>query len=959
MLFSWLRSWLPTTLGPQPLPSNSIGEGSLPTQVWQEWSLTGLFNLGTSPINFTILAQKDLSLTHYTTWAIGMLHEFWSQVAHGNTFTDRALTTTLGMGIVILAAAYIMYGGYEFSGARSQTVKRGIRDCASMVKITVFTAFDIIVFPMVCGWLLDIATLPLFPEPASFWTRVEYAQHAHLSSAFLHWFAGTCFMFAFSIFITACRDHLRPGVLWFIRDPNDPQFHPIKDILEKPIRLQIRKLFLSMVMYACLALGGCGLIILCVSYLPPINENAILPLRWQITQPLSPLPVDLLLLHMLVPPTLKRLRLKRLSKWLLNRWWQMASRQLRLTSFMFGTRASVEEGIFVRLTWSAWLTRKQFPLPEWFTEGDNTEDVVLDSQHLENIVTQSLYNPSAGGEEPSGRIPDTTEQVPQHISDDQVPDVYFHRDGSALRVPNFDSVPVIPGRRMLVRVHPDGTPMDPTEDYPEQRLLGVDSNQEDGPNFTVVYAPPYIRLRLLVFVLYLWLSVSTVLALWCIIPLLVGRATFQSLFHALANARDQGPSGQLYEVLNRLTGSPNITALLFSWIAIDQNTSVHDFYSLLVGWYICGVAIWLTHYIFTRGHHVYLRYWARRIEAAEGHEGNVDRLRRRQLTQLCRSSMRWLRHKGLLMGKGCVLFLVMGMVLPTYIGLVGELYLGAPARMASVYSVEQWLRSHGELHGLQVLVAHRRNDLGSMLSDTSISTEDSGATKSPTTSSPFNVTIPPSLLGVTLNPAWVKVTFALEEPAHGSPDGWTLDTAKLDPTAKTGEYGERVTSGDIVGSESSDPHPSIFTTPYNPTLYLLQSWAAGLIVLMILFSVLQALPASGLIERWRRVMPHHHIHRANIWVLLLEVLLPATLATMALVILPPVFTLGLLRWTNRLDLFLNPHLLGLVYPIALISMSVIYGAYLAFSRWRSWITAIRHEEYLIGRQLHNIADGNE
>ncbi|KAJ1963856.1 hypothetical protein IWQ62_003094 [Dispira parvispora] len=248
---------------------------------------------------------------------------------------------------------------------------------------------------------------------------------------------------------------------------------------------------------------------------------------------------------------------------------------------------------------------------------------------------------------------------------------------------------------------------------------------------------------------------------------------------------------------------------------------------------------------------------------------------------------------------------------------------------------------------------------GSMLSDTRKTTKDSGVTKSSTTSSPFNVTIPPTLLGVTLNPAWVKATFGLEKPAHGPPNGWTLEMTKLHPAVKSREIRERDTDDNVLGTGGLDPYPSIFTTPYNPSLYLLQSWAAGLIVLIILFSVLQAFPESRLTERWRPVMPNHHIHRASIRALVSEILLPATLVTIALVVLPPLFTLGLLKWTGRIDLLLNPHLLGCVYPIALFSMSVIYGACLAFSKWRVWITAIRHEEYLIGRQLHNITDGNE
>lgn len=47
---------------------------------------------------------------------------------------------------------------------------------------------------------------------------------------FLHWLAGMIFIFYFASFVVLLREVLRPGVLWFLRNLNDPNFHPIQDV---------------------------------------------------------------------------------------------------------------------------------------------------------------------------------------------------------------------------------------------------------------------------------------------------------------------------------------------------------------------------------------------------------------------------------------------------------------------------------------------------------------------------------------------------------------------------------------------------------------------------------------------------------------------------------------------------------------------------------------------------------
>lgn len=49
---------------------------------------------------------------------------------------------------------------------------------------------------------------------------------------FLHWLAGMIFIFYLASFVMLLREVLRPGVLWFLRNLNDQNFHPINEVCE-------------------------------------------------------------------------------------------------------------------------------------------------------------------------------------------------------------------------------------------------------------------------------------------------------------------------------------------------------------------------------------------------------------------------------------------------------------------------------------------------------------------------------------------------------------------------------------------------------------------------------------------------------------------------------------------------------------------------------------------------------
>ena len=50
------------------------------------------------------------------------------------------------------------------------------------------------------------------------------------TSMFIHWLVGMVYVFYFASFILLLREVLRPGVLWFLRNINDPDFNPIQEV---------------------------------------------------------------------------------------------------------------------------------------------------------------------------------------------------------------------------------------------------------------------------------------------------------------------------------------------------------------------------------------------------------------------------------------------------------------------------------------------------------------------------------------------------------------------------------------------------------------------------------------------------------------------------------------------------------------------------------------------------------
>lgn len=94
------------------------------------------------------------------------------------------------------------------------------------MQVSLLATAEVGLFPMVCGAWLNICSMELFGNTLPL-------LHTHLkaapaTNAFLHWLFGMIYIYYFAFFVLLLREVVRPGVLWFLQNINDPDFHPIQ-----------------------------------------------------------------------------------------------------------------------------------------------------------------------------------------------------------------------------------------------------------------------------------------------------------------------------------------------------------------------------------------------------------------------------------------------------------------------------------------------------------------------------------------------------------------------------------------------------------------------------------------------------------------------------------------------------------------------------------------------------------
>lgn len=466
---------------------------------------------------FSILRQLAIALQDAVTFIYGQLSSFTSQLWNSNSYkvtlnwnlaqdassayaalepwsaSDRLIAILAGYAFFAIAGAFYLKHGSPISSSQQGRKIEGIiaevlQQAGGVLKVILIISIEMLVFPLYCGLLLDLALLPLFKD-ASLYTRWQFACESPWTSGFVHWFIGTCYMFHFALFVSMCRKIMRKGVLYFIRDPDDPTFHPVRDVLERSVTTQLRKIAFSALVYG-------GLVIVCLGGVVwSLNQatTGVLPIHWTSQAPSLEFPLDLLFYNFLTPFIIKFYKpsdgLQTVYQW----WFKACARVLRLSNFLFGEKNRNEEGRHVHHTWTSWLTGQKANREK----EETTED------------------------EEDGDEDEEEDEEDEEDEEQEQAEVDFIPDGKYVRAPASDQVRIPKGQRVFIEVDEENNRKDGMQDAP-----GVHNNSE---MVTMVYIPPWFRVRIALFVLTIWIFAATTGIGVTVLPLLFGRYLF-SLF---------------------------------------------------------------------------------------------------------------------------------------------------------------------------------------------------------------------------------------------------------------------------------------------------------------------------------------------------------------------------------------------------------------------------------------------
>lgn len=346
-------------------------------------------------------------------------------------------------------------------------------------KVFAIFSTEIFFFAVFCGWLLDFCLAPFLLD--LFLVQRDGQYHLSLLATafsphtqipcvriFLYWTLGTLYMLMFSLFINMIRSLImRPGVLYFIRSPNDPNTRLIHDALMKPFTLQISRIWLSAKMYTTFIFIGVGSVTWSLRYaalrFPSLSLLPMLGLVWNDVLPLSL--AALLALNQTA------------CSWHFERYWRAAikisAHKLRLSHFILGRPIAQERGYVVYRSWWHMLT------------GTAVPDYLSPVTYRE---AQCMFG-----------------QDPNLVA-------CFVPNGNHIRAPASDTVSRVFLKKMFVNVTkddvlwPSGEQATPPlrANYETPTSLDSSENLETDNAYLVVYRPPHFQTRCVMFVFMLW-----------------------------------------------------------------------------------------------------------------------------------------------------------------------------------------------------------------------------------------------------------------------------------------------------------------------------------------------------------------------------------------------------------------------------------------------------------------------
>ncbi|KAJ2843845.1 hypothetical protein GGI22_007076, partial [Coemansia erecta] len=347
------------------------------------------------------------------------------------------------------------------------------------------------------------------------------------------------FMVHFARFVLHLRQVVRPGLLWFIRDPSDPNFHPIRDIIEDKMLPQQYNIARSAIMYCGIILICVGLSMVCTVYAAPKDT---FPMKWDSNMQFGDYPVQVMIPIFLFPIVIMRGRPNEVLHCIFGWWWKQAAHLVRLSEFIIGTRSITDEGSWTILN-APWVPDA---LIRMFMPSHIVKDVF-------ETFNEHVFDEARVGRV-EGALPTKEYHTRLQLEIDlalsaKYPHLAFVLKGQNVRAPNTDTVLVVVGRQMVVPVDDHGRPAEDqfdyeAADYPEIRDREENQDRDLPPpapgssyrdrrfnpdQHSILFVPPNLKARVLSFFALGWMGIAVVSGSTLVLSLMIGRSVYNRL----------------------------------------------------------------------------------------------------------------------------------------------------------------------------------------------------------------------------------------------------------------------------------------------------------------------------------------------------------------------------------------------------------------------------------------------
>ncbi|KAH3685024.1 hypothetical protein WICPIJ_004004 [Wickerhamomyces pijperi] len=355
-------------------------------------------------------------------------------------------------------------------------------DLVCTLKIFLILGIELVVFPSYCGLLLEFVLTPLFSYDLKLLSsKIDVISKFIFLRLAVNWGIGTTYMFFFALFVGMTRRFiLRPGVLFFIRSPEDPNARIVHDALVRSLRLQLSRIGLSGLIYTLFILIGFGVVTLTLKSI----QSEILP-------------IDIFslgfFLNLAIFGTMIRSNKELLTKYVRQYWsraFKIASAKSRLSSFILGGSNPKERGYVVYKDIIAWLRGAK---PDYTSPKSKIEAAEL----FKTTNIQAIFVP----------------------------------DGNLVRAPRSDTVSRKFVRKLFIPVTKDDIPLKTAEEvhryenakHPLDEFDDSEDELTTTNQYEIVYRPPMFGARVILLVAILWIFAVILITGGTMVSNLIGK----------------------------------------------------------------------------------------------------------------------------------------------------------------------------------------------------------------------------------------------------------------------------------------------------------------------------------------------------------------------------------------------------------------------------------------------------